>query len=188
MRTSFMRVAAIALVVLTGTAATVAQQPATAAIPTRDTERTPLTVQVVISRFQGEKKVSSMPYAMAVNANGKRAVLRMTVQVPMQIATPSAEGKPAVTSVNYRDVGTAIDCVASSLNDGRYSVELTVEDSSVYSDQPGATRSADYPSFRSFRSTNDLVLRDGQSAQLTMATDKVTGEVTRLDVSLTVGK
>lgn len=188
MSTLLTRVAAIALVILTGTAATVAQELATAAIPTRNTERTPLTVQVVISRFQGEKKISSMPYALAVNANGKRALLRMTVQVPMQTIATSAEGRPAVTSVNYRDVGTSIDCVASSLAGGRYSVELTVEDSSVYGDQAAATKSADFPTFRSFRSTNDLVLRDGQSAQLTMATDKVTGEVTKLDVSLTVGK
>jgi Bacterial type II and III secretion system protein len=188
MRSLLSRVAAIAVVVLTGTGASVAQQPATAAIPTRNIERTPLTVQVVISRFQGEKKISGMPYAMAVNANGKRALLRMTVQVPIQITTTNAEGKPVVASVNYRDVGTAIDCVASTLEDGRYSIELTVEDSSVYSDQAGASKSADHPTFRSFKSTNDLVLRDGQSAQFTMATDKVTGEVTRLDVSLTVGK
>ena len=85
-------------------------------------------------------------------------------------------------------MGTAIDCVAHSLDDGRYSIELTVEDSSVYGDQPAAAKSADYPAFRSFRSTNDLVLRVGQSAQITTATDKVTGEVTKLDVSLTVRK
>ena len=188
MRTLLTRVAAAAIVILTITAATVAQQPATADSPTRNTERTPLTVHVVISRFQGEKKISSMPYAMAVNANGKRALLRMIVQVPMQTIVSSAEGKPVVTSVNYRDVGTSIDCVASSLGDGLYSIELTVEDSSVYGDQPATSKGADYPAFRSFRSTNDLVLRDGQSAQITMATDKVTGEVTKLDVSLTVRK
>lgn len=187
MRTVIPRVAAIAVVVVTATAGTVAQQPPAASIPSRNLERTPLTVQVVISRFQGEKKISSMPYAMAVNANGKRAVLRMTVQVPMQTTMTTGEGKPAVTSVNYRDVGTAIDCVAGSLDDGRYSIELTVEDSSVAGGL-AAAKGTDYPAFRSFRSTNDLVLRDGQSAQITMATDKLTGEVTKLDVSLTIAK
>jgi hypothetical protein len=183
-----MRVALIVALVMTCIAVTDAQQPATGAQPTRDGGLTPLTLQVVISRFQGEKKVSNLPYAIAVIANGGRASLRMGAQVPMQTTTPGPDGKPVVTSLNYRDVGTAIDCGVISLDGGRYSIQLTVEDSSVYSDKPAASNSPDLPTFRTFKATNSLVLREGQTGQFTMATDKVTGEVTKVDVTLTVSK
>jgi hypothetical protein len=40
-------------------------------------------VQIVISRFQGERKISSLPYTLSVNANAgtNRASLRMGAQV-----------------------------------------------------------------------------------------------------------
>ena len=44
------------------------------------------------------------------------------------------------------------------------------------------------PALRSFRFTNSLVLKDGQTAQFTTAVDKVTGVVTKVDVTLTVVK
>jgi hypothetical protein len=188
MSTSFTRVALIAVLVSTGIAVTEAQQPAAGAQPTRSAVRTPLTVQVVIARFQGEKKVSSMPYALAVNANGIVASLRLGAQVPIQTTTAGQDGKPVVLSTSYRDVGTAIDCAASSLDDGRYSIELTVDDTSVYNGQNAASKGPDYPTFRTFKATDSLVLREGQTAQFTMATDKVTGEVIKVDVTLTVSK
>ena len=58
----FTRLALIAVLVLTCLATTNAQQQEPQ--PTRDV-LTPLTVHVVISRFQGEKKVSSLPYVLA---------------------------------------------------------------------------------------------------------------------------
>ncbi len=181
------RFALVAVLALTCAVVTDAQQPAAGAQPTRAT-LTPLTVQVVISRFQGDKKVSSLPYAMAVNANGSNASLRMGANVPIETATFGAENKPVVSSFTYRDVGTAIDCAASSLDDGRYRIGLTVEDSSVYSEPPTGSKSPDHPTFRTFKATNSLVLRDGQTAQFTMATDKLTGEVIKVEVSLTVAK
>ena len=44
------------------------------------------------------------------------------------------------------------------------------------------------PTFKSFLSTNTVILKDGQTMQYTTATDKVTGEVTKVDVSVTVLK
>ena len=44
------------------------------------------------------------------------------------------------------------------------------------------------PSFRSFRATNAMVLRSGETGQFTTATDKVTGETVKVDVTLTVVK
>jgi type II secretory pathway component GspD/PulD (secretin) len=151
----------------------------------------PLKLQVVISRFQGDKKISSMPYMLSVNA-GRVANLRMGTRVPVTSTsyTPVATGGAGVnplTSFQYLDVGTNIDCSTAALDDGRFRVDLTIEDSSLFPDDQtrGGT---DRPSLRSFRATNSMVLANGQTAQFTTATDKASGEVTKVDVTLTVVK
>ena len=91
-------------------------------------------------------------------------------------------------SYQYQDVGTNIDCFADQLDNGRYSLAVTVDDSSIYPDEQGAGTAKGSPSFRSFRATNALILRNGETGQFTAATDKVTGETVRVDVTLTVVK
>jgi hypothetical protein len=159
---------------------------------------TPLKVQIVLSRYRGEKKISSMPYALSVNTNAPRfAQLRMGAQVPVPVmATPTVDGKEIQGvlkggPVQYKDIGTSIDCLARSTSDGRFQLELTIEDTSVYTDDQvvqGAPKAGDNPTFRSFRSSNTLVLKDGQSTQFTTATDRISGEVVKVDVTLTVVK
>jgi type II secretory pathway component GspD/PulD (secretin) len=158
---------------------------------------TPLRVQVVLSKYQGDKKVSSLPYTLSVNSErGSRASLRMGAQVPIVVGTmptpASADGKTAtpLQSIQYKDVGTNIDCLAYPIDsDGRYKLEISIEDSSVYTvEGQNAMRPGDHPSFRSFRSSNTLLLKDGQTAQFTTATDKVNGEVMKADVTLNVVK
>ncbi len=149
-----------------------------------------LKVQIVLSKYQGDKKISSMPYTLSVSSErGTRASVRMGAQVPILMG-PSADGKtPASFSYSYKDVGTNIDCMSFSVDsEGRYKLEITIEDSSVYAEGAAqvAVRAGDHPSFRSFRTTDVLILRDGQSAQYSSATDKVSGEVVKVDVTLTV--
>jgi hypothetical protein len=149
-----------------------------------------LKVQVVISRYQGEKKISSQPYTLSVTANGPRANLRMGLQVAVPtMSTTSSDIKPAPTVV-YRDVGTSIDCQARSLDDGRFRLELSIDDSSLAADDQSPQPFAKgIPQFRSFRISGETaVLRDGQSTQITTATEKVTGEVAKVDVTLNVVK
>jgi hypothetical protein len=159
-----------------------------------------LKVQIVLSRFEGERKISSLPYALTVNTSGAQSMLRIGAQVPIATATspvsPVGTGSqasvaPQVVSWNYQHVGTDIDCRASDLRDGRFSVVITIGDSSVYPEQPkGASTSVQNtrPSFRSFQSTQAVILTDGQTLQYTAATDKVTGEVVKVDVTLNVLK
>jgi len=155
---------------------------------------TPLKFQVVIARYQGDKKISSLPYTLSVNANaaGASSSLRMGTKIPVATAlgpmAPGTEGKQ-LSTLNYQDVGTNIDCFAATLDDGRFRVQVTVDDSSVYPEEEGKpTASSGRPSFRSFRAVDSMVLKDGQTAQFTTATDKVTGESVRVDVTLTVVK
>jgi len=151
-----------------------------------------LKVQVVISRYQGEKKISSQPYTLSVGANGPRATMKMGTQVPVLTgpAVSGPDGKPLPQSYNYRTVGATIECTARSLDDGRYRIELTLDDSSVAAEDPGPQPfSKGIPQFRSFQiSGATAVLRDGQSTQLTTAAEKVTGEIAKVDVTMNVVK
>ena len=155
---------------------------------------TPLRIQIVLSKYQGEKKVSSLPYTITVNAAdprsaNNRASLRMGAQVPIvTMARPGGNADaPLTPTVQYRDVGTSIDCTANAIDDGRFKLDLGIEDSSVDAGQSPSSTSS-HPAFRSFRSNNTLLLKDGQTTQFTTATDKVSGEVVKVDVTLTVVK
>lgn len=157
----------------------------------------PLKVQVVISRYQGDKKISSMPYTLSVNANDRvQASLRMGAQVPLPtVVAPLVEpGKPNPFGgpVQYRDIGTYIDCSARALDDGRYRLSISIDDSSVYASdaqtQNGSAVPATPPAIRSFKLSNTAVLKDGQTTQFTAATDKLNGETTRIDLTLNVVK
>lgn len=158
---------------------------------------TPVKVQIVLTRYQGDKKLSSMPFTLSFNViQSRRAAegaqggghLRMGSKIPIKMSVPLIDGKnPSMPgAIQYQDVGTNLDCRTTALADGRFAVEVTVDDTSVYGEDAGAH--ADQPSFRSFRSTNSMVLKDGQTGQFTSAVDKVSGEVTKVDVTLTLVK
>jgi Flp pilus assembly secretin CpaC len=159
------------------------EKPAAAPAP----PAVPLRISVVISRFQGEKRVSNLPFTLTLNS-GDRTSLRMGADVPV----PQAAVKDGTTlsSYSYRGVGTQIDANAASiLDDGRVRLSLTVNDSQVsIEDSPSAGPMRGLPRFQNFTSTATLLLRDGQTMQYTAATDKVTGEVVRVEVMLTVVK
>jgi hypothetical protein len=192
-----------ATVLLASTAAAQAPQPASAqpgpdaagAPARRAPEVVPLEIQVVVSRWEGEKRLSSLPYSLAVNAGAGGSSLRMGANVPVPTImaptnTESGPSGPLPGPVDYREIGTNIDCSASIQEDGTFAVNLTVSDTSVYTDvQDGATPAAgNMPVFRTFRTHNNLVLRDGQSRQFTAAADRVSGEVIRIEVTLRVVK
>ena len=175
--------------------ATVRAQDKPAAPPAKPPQPAviPLKVQVIISRFQGEKKLSSLPYTLSVNADS-RATLRMGAKVPVMMIMTANMPKdvPQGGPIQYQDVGTDIDCyVWRAQEDGRYRLEITISDTSVYGDGPAANDNKPTPgnpSFRSFRASDSMVLRDGQTSQFTTATDKVSGEIVKVDVTLTVVK
>jgi hypothetical protein len=163
---------------------------------------TPLKVQVVFSKYQGDKKVASLPYTLTCNADDRNpAMLRMGIEVPVSVFQPKEGG----TSFNYKNVGTAIDCRATTVDGGRFRLEVNVEQTSIYSTGDEKARrtatpeglvawgvtdtpTANVPMFRSFKSTFVPILRDGQTAQYTAATDPVIGEVVKIDVTVTVLK
>jgi hypothetical protein len=163
------------------------------AIEAKANEIIPIDIEGVVSRYQGDKKTSSLPYFLAVNAaeRQEKTSLRMgaSVPVPTTVFTPAGDGKPnPVTSYSYQDISTNIDCSARPLADGRFAVTIQVGEKSIVesSGTPGAVAGA--PVIRNFSSSNNLVLRDGQTRQFTAAADRVTGEVVKVDVTLKIAK
>lgn len=181
--TSKLPVAVLAMVLATG-ASLAQERPKKTPIP--------LKVQVVYSRYQGEKKVSTVPYTLSVNADDRPTRLRLGIQVPIQV-----QMKDAPPTVMYKDVGNNLDCSAEALDDGRFKLMCSFEQSSLYSADadrrgPGSATGevalGNNPVIRNFRSEANVILRDGQTTQYTAATDPVSGEVLKIDVTLNVVK
>jgi hypothetical protein len=143
-----------------------------------------LRVQLVISRFQGEKKLASLPYTLVVTTGDARARMRMGLDTPIPV-TSTAEGGKQTTSIQYRTVGTNIDCTASDRRDGVYQLNIGVENSSALPGAAGNVEGA-APIFRRFETNIVSLLRDGQTIQTIASTDPVTGEVVKIDVTMNV--
>ena len=172
--------------------------PATAPQQTFTGPRIPLKVQFLLSRYQGEKKIISLPYTVGVLSNGPKTSLRFGIQVPITTTVFGAatSGGAAVipqSSYTYKDIGTNIDCQASDAGAGQYSLTVTISDSSLHLDQTSGPNKQpqivrDVPAFRSFNATFSMLLREGQTMQYASATDPISGEVMRVDVTLTLAK
>lgn len=153
----------------------------------------PVRVQVVISKYKAEKKITSLPYTIST-ALGRNARLRIGADAPYSstraTAKPSPDGQPASPPVSfmYRTVGTAIDCTPTASGDGRFRIDLTISHDSISYAGDGAPSPQGAPVFPTFSATNALVLKDGETGQLAVAADPLTGDVIRVDVTLSVVK
>lgn len=156
-------------------------------------------LQVVLTEYDGTKKISSLPYTIPFVLTDKYSScsLRMGVRVPVT-ATTSKTGE---TSFQYIDVGTNIDCRTSRVADGRFTVDLKIDRSSLYvpfKDKDGTVLGKEWtsgerppldePMIRQFRGDVGLLLRDGQESEATVATDPLTGRVLKVEAVLTVLK
>jgi hypothetical protein len=147
--------------------------------------RQPLKVNFLIARYQGEKRLSSMPYTLGVLPDAGRTSMRLGIAVPLA----TGAGAPP-TAYSYKDVGTNIDCSASDQGNGQYQMVVTISDSSIHGDsgERDGKFVRDVPVFRNFNATFTMILRDGQTMQYVSVTDPVSGEVTRIDVTLNFAK
>jgi hypothetical protein len=154
----------------------------------------PVKVQILLTEFDGTQKLSSLPYtvytlANAPNSRPHNAHLRFGVKVPIS--------QGSAGQITYQDVGTNIDCTAEQFSDGQYSLDFTVERSSVSMRgsngeesewKPGNESPGPYPLLRSFRDNFILIMRDGRTMEGTSAVDPVTGHVLKVEVTLNVLK
>src|ERR1700680_1403570 len=161
---------------------------------------TPIKVQVVMSEFDGDNRISNIPYTLTLRAGATDRSLDMTslrvgIRVPVSMGNPKGEGN----QITYQDVGTNIDCSAQESGEKGYILQITAERSSLYSQEaavknytPGAIgqpiAGPGQPIMRQFRSRFVTELRDGPSAETMLATDPLNGHILKMNVSLNVIK
>ncbi|HVW03358.1 MAG TPA: hypothetical protein VHB78_00050 [Vicinamibacterales bacterium] len=173
---------------LVGVVPAMAQQPA--ATPPRDSPT--FKVDVVFSRFQGTKRISTMPYSLVVNSSQpgrpNSTNLRVGVDAPTGRAISSTQNGVTTTSPEYKYVGTNIDCWITDRNTPTYEVHLNLQDYSLASQANGDTSTSAPTRFdlaiRNFGVSNTLTMRDGQSVEFSVGTDPVTGETIRASVTI----
>lgn len=157
----------------------------------------PVKIEVVLSRSKNGTQVSSLPFTLMLTAGSQRPTsVRMGVDVPVGTTTStrnSSNSEQATTTSRpeYKYVGTQLDCSAALKAGGRYDVWVSVTDSSIYSPQAGTTpnlRDADALAFRNFSMGNSLSMALGETKTFALATDKISGETLKIDVTLTAAK
>jgi hypothetical protein len=141
---------------------------------------TPLRVQVVFSEYDGDKKISNLPYTFTVNADERRASPSSRIRNGARI--PVITGKDQFT---YLDIGTNIDCSATLQDDGRFKLQMILERSSI---APDTQPSSGNPVVRNLRVDLNPVLKDGQSVESVASTDPATGHVYKVNVTVNVMK
>lgn len=167
-----------------------AARPSDARVPDTTKNVVPLKVTVVFTEYDGEKKLSSLPYALFLKADdSSRFVGRVRMGVRVPIWTGGKE-----SAIQYQDVGSNLDCYALVAEDGKYLLDLSLERSSIYpnpGEYPAASKPDEQPHqplVRQFRANLALQLRDGQTAQNTIATDPLNGHIVKVEVTLNVLK
>lgn len=147
----------------------------------------PLRLVVTISRYEGEKRLSSLPFTLWVNTNdGHTARLVSVQEVPIGVpAVPTnANFVSQFRSVEYKNVGTHIVARAEQVGGGLFRVTLDITDSSVVPSKVPT----EPVRLETLTTSNLLLLTDGKHAEFIASSDKVTGEVTRISVTATVIK
>ncbi|HXN73633.1 MAG TPA: hypothetical protein VN861_13895 [Candidatus Acidoferrales bacterium] len=201
-------VGACTLLLLLAAPAAKAQDKPAAETPAPEVIEQPAKLQIVLTEYEGTKKISSMPYSIPfiLSRASLTSSLRMGVRVPVNTTSKAGE-----SSLTYVDVGTNIDVSdidyrinQSHLlsNPGRFSVQLRIDRSSLYvpsRDKDGRVDGGkdwtagepppgNEPMIRQFRGDVTLLMRDGQELETTVATDPLTGHVLKVEATLNVLK
>lgn len=167
----------------------------------------PLKAQFLVTEYDGEKKITSLPYTatMTTSPTGRRETmgsLRAGARIPVatgsSAATAAGTATPqANTEFQYIDVGTNIDFWVWQWPDNRYLVSGNLELSSLFAkgeaDEPkdkvtGETAPLEDPIVHQARGFFSIVVREGQPGEAISLTDPITGRVFKLEVTVNTVK
>ncbi len=151
----------------------------------------PIKVQIVFTEFDGDKKISSMPYSFVVIADEKvggyySTTLRTGVRVPIELDSKDQK-------ITYLDIGSNIDCGIRTEDDGRFRLYLTFDRSALYPNKSAegerlVANPGGQPLVRQFRAGENLILKDGQTSESLLSTDPHSGHTLRVSVTINVQK
>ena len=111
----------------------------------------------------------------------------------MPLPLPAANAQ--VTPFTYRSLGTSIDVTAVASSPGKFGLLIAVSESSLQPrDAAGQSKETtelplqNQPIFENYQSSNTVHVRDGETTQFTASTNRLTGEVVRVEVMVKVVK
>jgi hypothetical protein len=153
----------------------------------------PVKVQIVFTEQEGEKKISSVPYSFTAIASElgpyEGTSIRHGVRIPIETETDGKEHK-----ITYLDIGTNIDCRILVEEDGRFHFSLTLDRSALYpsnaasDEKQDISRANGQPFVRTFRTNENMILKDGQTTETVLSTDPLSGHTLRVTVTINVQK
>jgi hypothetical protein len=131
----------------------------------------PVKVQIVLSRDEQGVKLNA-PYTLSAISSGVSSSLRIGAEVPITTVGPDGQSRSTI-----QQVGTQINATVRAMDDGRFSVALTITLQTISTGRQ----------LVKFASTNTVTSRDGETTRHT-ATDKDSGVTYDVAVTLTVVK
>lgn len=151
-------------------------------------------VEVVLARFQGTNKISSLPYTMLVEVPFKGegfSSLRTGVSIPTGAeSVVTAEGR-TTHKPEMQALGTNIDLRGVSLlAKGRYRMMIILSDTALAETAAGAEARGrglvpQQPgALRQLSLNNIVTVREGVPLEFSVGTDPLTGETTRATVTV----
>ena len=167
--------------------------PALAQAKSPDKPGIPVKVLIVFSEYNGEKKISSMPYSFIAITDEKMGgyystSLRTGVRIPVE-----TDGKDQKST--YMDVGSNIDCGVRTTDDDHYHVYLIFERSALYpageaqDDKLLNSRPAGQPPLvRQFKASEQILLTNGQTSDSVVSTDPLNGHALHISITINVLK
>jgi hypothetical protein len=140
-----------------------------------------LRVQFQETRLRGESTTATRATTLALHADAEGASVSVGSQIPISVA-----GKDVATTL-IKSVGVEGRVKVETLPDGRYRLDAHFEESSVLTAGGGAPAptSGDNPILLVVRGESRLVLREGETLPFASAVDPVTGEMVRVDLTVT---
>jgi hypothetical protein len=150
-----------------------------------------LKIKVTFSEGEGEKKTANLPYTFYLRTGAGVTKVRTGSRVPAHVRKDE---------IQYIDVGTNIDALATTSDGGGFDISVHLErswvegeaDVSLEANPDGAadvraTRSKE-PIIRQFKTELNLTLHDGETIETTQAADPLNGKILTISVSLNVAK
>jgi hypothetical protein len=140
-----------------------------------------LLVRFQETRLRGESTTATRPYIVALHADAGQARVFVGAQVPITVSDEDG------LATLIKGAGVDAQVSVATLPEGRYRLNAKFEENSVLGTDAGteATTAGGNPILRAVKGQSRLTLREGETVPFASAVDPVTGEVVRVDLTVT---
>jgi hypothetical protein len=141
-----------------------------------------LLVRFQETRLRGESTTATRPYTVALHADAGQARVFVGAQVPITVSDKDG------LATMIKSAGVEARVSVATLPDGRYRLDAKFEEDSLLATGAGteATTAGGNPILQAAKGQSKLTLREGETVPFASAVDPVTGDVVRVDLTVTV--